>query len=164
MIRQRATVNVLCGLILCGLMTGCSDSPSPTSPTGPTGGPSGPSSPQVVDRTFTLALNESASVNDGALEVRFRRVVKDERCGMFANCLAGMVLEAALEFEVLERSGGFTFTSRPQLSTWTTKTIRTGGYNVSLEQLAPYPMTSADRDGFKPEDYRVTIRITSAQD
>ncbi len=66
MIRQRATVRVLCGLILCGVMTGCSDS---SSPTGPTGGPGGPSSPapQVVDRTFTLAVNQTASVNDGAL-------------------------------------------------------------------------------------------------
>jgi hypothetical protein len=164
MIRRRATVNVLCGLILCGMMTGCSDSPSPTSPTGPTGGPSGPSSPQVVDRTFTLALNQSASVNDGALELTFRRVVKDERCGMFANCIAGMVLEAALEFDVVEREGGFTLRYKTQLATDTVKAARIGSsYTVSLEQLAPYPMTSAASDGIKPEDYRVTVRITSVQ-
>jgi hypothetical protein len=160
MIRQRAIVRVLCGLILCGVMTGCSDS---SSPTGPTGGPSGPSSPQVVDRTFTLALNQTASVNDGALELTFRRVVKDERCGAAALCVADMVFEAAIEFAAVERTGGFSLQSRPQLSTWTGKTTRIGGYNVSLEQLAPYPITSADRDGIKPEDYRVTIRITSAQ-
>jgi hypothetical protein len=160
MIRQRATVQVLCGLLVCGLMTACSDSPSPT---GPTGGPSNPSSPQVVDRTFTLALNEAASVNDGALELTFRRVLKDERCGMAANCVAGMVLEAVLEFDVVQRTGGFTLQSKTQLSTWTGKTIGTGGYTVSLEQLAPYPMWSAERDPIKPEDYRVTVRITSAQ-
>jgi hypothetical protein len=162
MIRQRAIANVLCGLILCGLMTGCSDNSSPTGPTGPTGGPSGPSSPQVVDRTFTLALNQTASVNDGALQLTFRRVVKDERCGSAALCVAGMVFEAALEFDAAERTGGFTLQSRPQLSTWTVKTTRIGEYNVSLEQLAPYPIGSAAQE-IKPEDYRVTVRITSAE-
>jgi hypothetical protein len=157
MIRRRATVSVLCGLILCGMMTGCSDS---SSPTGPTGGPSGPSSPQVVDRTFTLALNEAASVNDGALQLTFRRVVKDERCGAFANCVAGMVLEAVLEFDVVERNNGFTQLYKTQLGTWTGKAT-VGGYNLSLEQLAPYPLRQA-KDEIKPEDYRVTVRITTA--
>ena len=159
MIRQRATVRVLCGLILCGLMTGCSYS---SSPTGPTGGPSGPSAPQTVDRTFTLALNQSASVNDGALELTFRRVVKDERCGAAALCVAGIILEAALEFDVTHRDGGQARQTTTQLSTWTGKSTRTGGYTVSLEQLAPYPIRSAAED-IKPEDYRVTVRITSAQ-
>lgn len=158
MIRQRATVSVLCGLILCGMMTGCSDS---SSPTGPTGGPSGPESPQVVDRTFTLAPNQSASVNDGALELTFRRVSKDERCGAAANCVAGMVLEAVLEFDVVQRDSGFTRPSKTQLSTWTGKTATIGGYSVSLEQLSPYPIRQA-ADEIKPEDYLVTIRITTA--
>ncbi len=162
MIRQRATVRVLCGLMLCGLMTGCSDSSSPTGPTGPTGGPSGPSAPQTVDRTFTLAPNEKASVNDGALELTFRRVIKDERCGAAALCVAGAVLEAVLEFDVVQRTNGFAVQSKMQLSTWTGKTIGTGGYTVSLEQLAPYPIRQA-ADEIKPEDYRVTVRITSAQ-
>jgi hypothetical protein len=162
MIRQRATVSVLCGLILCGMMTGCSDSASPT---GPTGGPGNPSSPvpQTVDRTFTLALNQSAAVNDGALQLTFRRVVKDERCGSAALCVAGAVMEAVLEFDVIARTNGFEMTSKTQLSTWTGKTVGAGGYNVSLEQLAPYPVGTAATDPIKPEDYRVTIRITTAQ-
>jgi hypothetical protein len=158
MIRQRATVNVVCGLVLCGMMTGCSDSSSPTEPTG---GPSSPSAPQVVDRTFTLAPNQTASVNDGTLQLTFRRVIKDERCGAAANCIAGMVLEAVLEFDVVQRSNGFTFTQQAQLGTWTGKMIGANGYNVTLEQLAPYPIGSA-ADEIKPEDYRVTIRITTA--
>jgi hypothetical protein len=160
MIRQRATVRVLCGLILAGMMTACSDSKSPTEPTG---GPSGPSAPQVVDRTFTLKLYESASVNDGALQVTFRRVVKDERCGSAANCVAGMVLEAAFEFDVVNRDSGFTLTSKAQLSTWTGKTANVGGYNVSLEQVTPYPIGTAATDPIKPEDYRLTVRIATAQ-
>jgi hypothetical protein len=159
MIRQPATVRVLCGLMLCGLMTACSDSASPT---GPTGGPSGPVSPQVVDRTYTLAINQAAAVPDGTLEVAFRRVVKDERCGSAANCLAGKVFEATLAFDVIYRKdGGFTVTSPMQLSTDTAKSARLSGYTVSLEQLAPYPIGSAERDGLEPEDYRVTVRITS---
>jgi hypothetical protein len=141
------------------MMTGCSDR---SSPTGPTGGPSSPSSPQVVDRTFTLAINQTASVNDGSLSLTFRRVVKDERCGAAANCVAGMVLEAVLEFDVVQRTNGFTFTSTTQVGTWTGKMIGANGYNVTLEQLAPYPIGQA-KDEIKPEDYRVTIRITSAQ-
>jgi hypothetical protein len=160
MIRQRATVSVLCGLIVCGLMAGCSDSASPT---GPTGGPGNPSSPvpQTVDRTFTLALNQSAAVNDSALQLTFRRVVKDERCGMAALCVAGAVMEAVLEFDVVSRTNGIEIRSTTQLGTWTGKTS-TGGYNVSLEQLAPYPVGTAASDGIKPEDYRVTLRITNA--
>jgi hypothetical protein len=158
MIRQRATVNVVCGLILCGMMTGCSDSSSPTEPTG---GPSAPSAPQVVDRTFTLAPNQIASVNDGTLDLIFRGVIKDERCGAAANCVAGMVLEAVLEFDVIQRSNGFTFSSRTQAGTWTGKLIGANGYNVTIEHLAPYPIGRA-ADEIKPADYRVTIRITSA--
>jgi hypothetical protein len=158
MIRQRATVSVLCGLILCGMMTGCSDSSSPTQPSG---GPSGPSAPQTVDRTFILAPHESASVNDGALQLTFRRVIKDERCGAAALCVAGVVMEAVLEFDVVQRSNGFEQTFKTQLSSSNTRTT-TGGYTVSLEQLAPYPIRQA-KDEIKPEDYRVTIRITTAQ-
>jgi hypothetical protein len=156
MIRQGATVRVLCGLILAGLMTGCSDS---SSPTGPTGGPSGPESPLVVDRTFTLALNKAASVHNGALEVRFRRVVKDERCPGDANCVAGAITQAAIEFNVTEREGNFTLQSPLQLTTDTTKAARIGIYTVSLETLMPYPFASLPP--IKPEDWRVTVRITS---
>jgi hypothetical protein len=159
MTRQRATVRVLCGLILCGMMTGCSDN---SSPTGPTGGPNGPSSPQVFDRTFTLALGQAAAVADGTLEVSFRRVVKDERCGAAALCVAGVTLQAVLEFDLTYRKdGGLIITTPIQLSTDTAKTSRVSGYLVSLEQLAPYPISSAQE--IKPEDYRVTLRITSTQ-
>jgi len=159
MIRQRATVRVLCGLILVGTMTACSDSASPT---GPTGGPSGPVSPQVVDRTYTLAIGQAAAVPDGTVEVSFKRVVKDERCGSAANCIAGRVFEATLEFDVsYHKDGGIKITMPIQLSTDTAKAARITGYTVSLEQLAPYPIGSAAYDGLKPEDYRVTLRITS---
>jgi hypothetical protein len=156
MIRQRGTVRLLCGLMVCGLMAGCSDS---SSPTGPTGGPSGPVSPQVVDRTYTLAIGQAAAVPDGTMEVAFRRVIKDERCGSAANCIAGHVYEAALELDVTYRKDGLTITTPIQLSTDTAKAARVSGYTVSLEQLAPYPISSLFP--IAPEDYRVTLRITS---
>jgi hypothetical protein len=159
MIRQRETVRVLCGLILCGLMTGCSDNASPT---GPSGAPSSPSFPQVVDRTFTLPLNGAASVNDGALELTFRRVVKDERCGSAALCIAGRVFEATLEFEfIIRQAGGLARSSTMQLSTDTRNSARIGDYTVSLQLLAPYPISSSQP--INADDYRVTVRITSAQ-
>jgi hypothetical protein len=160
MIRQQASVRVLCGLMLCGLMTACSDSASPTGPTGGPGSPSSPT-PQVIDRPFTLAINQSAAVPDGTLEVKFIRVVKDERCGSAANCIAGKVFEAALDFEITMRTGSLEWRSTIQLSTDTAKAARIGSFTVSLEQLAPYPIGSAQSDGLKPEDYRVTLRITS---
>jgi hypothetical protein len=114
----------------------------------------------VVDRTFTLAPNEVASVHDGAFELRFDRVLKDERCGAAALCVAGVVTEAVLQFDVVTRKDNFSMQSKAQMGTWTGKAT-IGGYNVSIEQLAPYPIGQA-KDEIKPEDYRVTLRITSA--
>lgn len=159
MIRQRATVRLLCGLILCGWMAGCSDSASPT---GPTGGPQSPSAPQVVEFTFQLGLGDSAAVPGGKLEVAFRRVVKDERCPGDALCVAGAITQAVLEFEVTRRvDGGLIIQSPIQLSTQTARTARVDNYTVSLDALAPYPFAS--QPPIKPEDWRASVRITSAQ-
>jgi hypothetical protein len=113
MIRRRPTVHLLCGLMLCGVMTGCSDSSTPTAPTG---GPSNPSTPQVVDRTVTLALNGGTTVTNGTttLSIGFRRVVSDSRCPGDAICVAGVAAgHAVLEFDVNHTENGFTFGSRP---------------------------------------------------
>jgi hypothetical protein len=160
MIRQRPSVRAVCGLILCGLMTGCSDSASPT---GPTGGPSNPSTPQVVDRTFTLALNGGATVTNGTttLQIGFRRVVSDSRCPGDAICVAAMAGNAVLEFDVNHTENGFTFGSRPQIATdGPNSELRVGVYTVDIEQLMPYPFASLPP--IKPEDWRATVRITSA--
>jgi hypothetical protein len=164
MIRQRLTSHLLCGLVLSVSMAGCSDN---SSPTGPTGGPSSPSNPQVVDRTFTLALNERASVSNGTSELQlgFRRVVSDNRCPGDANCIAGAILVALLEFDVVSTEnhpqGTVSLGSRTQIPTdGPNAEYRTGVYSVRIERLAPYPFAS--QPPIKPEDWRVTIRITSA--
>jgi hypothetical protein len=170
MIRHDLTVRsayarVLGGLVLCGLMTGCSDSSTPTAPTP---GPSNPSNPQVVDRTFTLALNEGATVSNGTSELRmgFNRVVKDERCPGDAMCVQGMVTPAVLEFDVLSTqhpSPGVSMSvgSKTHIATdGPNSEFRTGVYSVRIENLAPYRFVSLPP--INPEDWRVTIRITSA--
>jgi hypothetical protein len=166
MISKHLTVQVIGGLAICGLMAGCSDSKSPT---GPSGGPSTPSSPQVVDRTFVLAPGESASVDNGALELVFKSVLKDERCPGDALCLAGVVTEAKVEFQRTTRktetlSSGVVTTigleGPLQMSTTTNKSVRIGIYTVDLENLSPYPFAS--QPAIQPEQWRVTVRITSA--
>jgi hypothetical protein len=162
--RRSLTVRVLCGLMLSGVMAGCSDSRSPT---GPTGGPTSPTSPQVVDRTFTLALSESASVSNGTSELRlgFKRVVSDNRCPGDAMCVAGLITPAILEFGVTSTenvtTGSVSMTSLTHLATdGPNSELRVGVYSVRIEALAPYRFASLPP--IKDEDWRVTIRIKSA--
>jgi hypothetical protein len=156
MIRQGLTVRVLCGLVLCGLMTGCSDS---SSPTGPTGGPTSPSSPQVIDRTFTLAPGEAASVHDGALQLRFQRVVRDNRCPGDALCITAG--EAILEFDRYLKQGNSARETKIQMSTSPPGSTHLTGdiYTIQLEALTPYPFASLPP--IQPDNFRATVRITS---
>jgi hypothetical protein len=163
MIRQRLTRRVLCGLVLSVSMAGCSDS---SSPTGPTGGPSSPSSPQVVDRTVTFAIGGGTTVSNGTstLQVGFRRVVSDSRCPGDALCLAGVAAGVAvLELDATITENGFSLGSRPQVATdGPNSELRIGVYTVDIQQLTPYPFASLPP--IKPEDWRATVRITSALD
>lgn len=144
--------------MLCGLLTACSDGASPT---GPTGGPAGPSNPQKVDRTFTFALNDGATVSNGptTLQVGFRRVVSDSRCPGDALCITAGT--AVLEFDIAITEGGFTMSQKAQIATdGPNSEFRIGVYTVDIEQLMPYPFASLPP--IKPEDWRATVRITSA--
>jgi len=163
MIRHSPTV-LLYGLMVCSVMAGCSDS---SSPTGPTGGPTSPTFPQVVDRSFTLALNESASVSNGTSEVRlgFKRVVSDNRCPGDALCIAGAIMPAVLEFDVTStenvQMGSVSMTSKAHLATdGPNSELRLGAFSARIEALAPYRFASLPP--IKDEDWRVTIRIKSA--
>jgi hypothetical protein len=153
------TVRLLGGLMLCGLLTACSDGASPT---GPTGGPAGPSNPQKVDRTFTLSINGGATVTNGptTLQVGFRRVVSDSRCPGDALCITAGT--AVLEFDVAHTVNGLTMSGPTQIATdGPNSEYRVGVYTIDIEQLMPYPFASLPP--IKSEDWRATVRITSAQ-
>lgn len=154
--RQAGRQLLICGLVLCGAMTACSDSASPT---GPTGTPSTPSTPQVVDRSFTIGIGQSASV-DQSLVVTFRRVVSDNRCPGDAICVAAMAGEAVLEFDIAQQQNGMGRETWTHLSTNPVRgSVRTQDYTVQLEQVMPYPFASLPP--IKSEDWRATVRITS---
>lgn len=160
MIRQLPTVRVLCGLMLCGVLSACSDGASPTEPTG---GPAGPSNPQKVDRTFTLALDAGATVSNGptTLQVGLRRVVSDSRCPGDALCITAGT--AVLEFDVALTEAGLTMSQKAQIATdGPNSEFRIGDYTVDIEQLMPYPFASLP--AIKSEDWRATVRITSTLD
>lgn len=160
MIRRHLTRRGLCGLVLSvsTLMAGCSDNASPI---GPTGGPSSPSAPQMVDRTFTLGPNGTATVDNGtsSLNLRFKRVVSDSRCPGDALCMTAGT--AVLEFDFTSSKDGVSYGSTTQIPTdGPNSEAQLGAYSVDVEQLMPYPFASLPP--INPEEWRATVRIKSA--
>lgn len=160
MIRQHLRRLGLCGLVLSvsALMAGCSDN---SSPTGPTGGPSTPSAPQTIDRVFTLALNDGATVNNGTstLYLEFKRVVNDSRCPGDALCMTAG--QAILEFAYTTTKDGLSFGSTTEVATdGPNAVVQLGAYTVDVEQLMPYPFASLPP--IRPEEWRANVRIKSA--
>jgi hypothetical protein len=99
------------------------------------------------------------------LQLTFRRVVSDNRCPGDAMCIAGSINPAVLEFYVVqtqtESLGSFSMGAPTHIPTeGPGSEYRVGVYTVRVEQLAPYRFASLPP--IKPEDWRATVRITSA--
>jgi hypothetical protein len=139
--RAKSRASVLGGLLFCLLFATACDEGSPTGPTVP------------LERQFTLAPGESASVEGTPLRVQFLRVSGDSRCPADAVCIQGG--DAIVHVRVVEAAG-----AEYQLHTGGPPhaVVTPGGFRVELVQLQPYPFSGRT---IEPGNYRATFVVSS---
>ncbi len=104
------------------------------------------------NKAFTLAPGEIVVIDETSIGVRFVNVLGDSRCPANANCIqAG---DAIVWIEVNPLHGPANYYA---LHTATQRPIVFEGQTISLVQVTPYPSSVG---AIKPEEYRVTLRIT----
>ncbi len=128
------------GLIFCLLAaTGC-DSSDPTGPTVP------------LNEQFVLAPDETATILDAGIRIRFVGVSGDSRCPADAVCVLGG--DAIVQIEVLSFGAGL----QPyELHTGDMGPVQHGNLTIALVQLEPYPFSART---IQPSDYRATLRVS----
>jgi len=109
----------------------------------------GPTSP--LNREFTLAPGETASIEGASLSVRFNRITGDNRCPADAVCILG----GSADVNVTAVSGGST--RDYVLRTGDMQPVHHDGYTIALVQVAPYPFSART---IQPDEYRVTLKVT----
>jgi len=125
-------------LILClGAVLGCDSSPIQPAP---------------FDTEFTLAPGQSASLDEGAVRLKFVEVVRDNRCPINAICVTAG--EGVARIEV---SRGLDKHETHEIAAQTTKTFATLEVTVNFVNLQPYPVIT---DAIPQADYRATFKVT----
>jgi hypothetical protein len=112
----------------------------------------GPSVP--LDREFTLAPGETASIEERGLRVQFLGVSGDSRCPADAVCIQGG--DALVHIRV---TGGLNSGAEYDLHTGdaSRSSATHGDVVIQLVQLQPYPFSGRPT---QPGDYRATLRAT----
>ena len=108
------------------------------------------------DEDFELAPGDVVRLADSDIYLGFMGVVNESRCPTGVNCIrAGDVTvtlasgrDATRTFK-MQLDAGQKGPNRRQL----------GSYTVELHEVNPYPSAEGQ---IKPEDYRVTLRVTGA--
>jgi hypothetical protein len=138
--RSAFVLRLLLCLLLCPLAaTGC-DSSDPTGPTVP------------LNEQFVLAPDETATILDAGIRVRFVGVFGDSRCPADAVCVQGG--DAIVRIEVLSFGAGV----QPyDLHTGDMRPVQHGDLTIALVQLEPYPFGTG---GIEPSEYRATLRVS----
>jgi hypothetical protein len=138
--RSALVLRLLLSLPLCPLAaTGC-DSSDPTGPTVP------------LNEQFVLAPDETATILEAGIRIRFVGVFGDSRCPADVVCVTGG--DAIVRIEVLSFGAGL----QPyELHTGDMRPVQHGDLTIALIQLDPYPF-SAGR--IQPGDYRATLRVS----
>jgi hypothetical protein len=112
----------------------------------------GATAPSVpIDRDFTLAPGDRATVATTGVRIRFLRVEGDSRCPADAVCIQGG--DALVKIEVQSSSGTEPF----DLHTGSMAPVTSRNLTLALVSLTPYPFSSRT---IKPEEYRATLRVT----
>ena len=110
--------------------------------------PSGP-----LDRQVVIPAGQTASVADAGVSIRFDGVLGDSRCPADAICIQGGDAIVRLDVDGLGRR------ATHELHTGDSRIVtRHEDLTIALVQLEPYPFGS--RPPIKPDDYRVTLRLT----
>lgn len=126
--------------------------------------PSGPGLPEMPPQfqnvaagaEIVLAVGTEASVDGGALLIRFQAVTEDSRCPLSVTCVwegRGVVSLTVTPADGEERT--------ISLETHLTqdRTAEIGGYRLTLEGLLPWPA----REGPIPtEDYRLLLKVEAS--
>src|SRR4051812_45772437 len=112
--------------------------------------PGSPDNP--IDVSVVLAPGETRAIAGASFRLQFDTVVGDSRCPGDAICITGG--DAIVRVRVLADGVDASY----DLHTGTMQPARHGSVTIALTELSPYPFSSLGP--IKPEDYRVTLRIT----
>lgn len=111
-----------------------------------------PTAPSNAAKTVTLAIGESASLDGGALSVKFVRVAEDSRCPKGEQCIRAGNARVELEARV-----GSEPPRAIALNTTEGQTeVEIDRYVLRLDGVAPVPVTGRS---VSPESYRVTLSL-----
>jgi hypothetical protein len=110
----------------------------------------GPAVP--LDKPFTLAIGESATVSAASFVIQFTGVRGDSRCPADAVCIQGG--DAVVTVRV---SGGGDATFELHTGDAARASVTHRGYRISLVALNPYPFSSRP---ITDADYRATFTVT----
>jgi hypothetical protein len=134
---------VLCAAALL-LTAACASGKAAMAPT--------PTPPSSAAGAVTLAIGESASLDGGALSVKFLRVAEDSRCPKGEQCIrAG---NARVELEA--RSGAEPAQTVVLNTTEGETQAEIGSRVLRLDGLAPVPVSGR---AIAPESYRATLSV-----
>jgi hypothetical protein len=103
-----------------------------------------------LNREFTLAPGETATIEDAAMSVRFNRITGDNRCPADAVCILGGSADVSIT-AVSARS-----TRELVLRTGDMQPVQHDGFVIILVQVSPYPFSART---IQPDEYRVTLRV-----
>jgi hypothetical protein len=123
--------------------------------TTPLRAPETPALSQSVDLgdPFVMGVGESTTVRNEGLTVTFNGVDEDSRCPSDVDCeWAGDA-----EVNVTISKPGFTPLRTVLHTTLTQQAASYNGYTVTLNGLAPYPVSTSTID---PDDYVATFTVT----
>lgn len=118
-----------------------------------------------INEAITLQLGKSTILEPYNLEVGFHEVISDSRCPSNADCIWEGMAEIliyliepprAANFITLKISG---YVSKEDVSRHVS--IDTLGYNLTLQQLDPYPVYPEERDY---SEYIATILILKTEE
>ena len=114
----------------------------------------------ALDRPFTLAGGQQATITGEPLRLRFTRLLEDSRCPTEVECV--WTGQARIAVEVDQDQAAVTtveFNTNPAPGQ-NNQSVRSGGYQITLQSLDPYPRTPDDTIAL--QDYRATLLVRMA--
>ena len=111
------------------------------------------SSPAAPTDPETVVLAPGTSATYGSLKLTFVRITGDSRCPGDAICITAGDAQALIELD------GFGPRQSTEIHLFepSKRTVTTGAFIVTFEELAPYPFVSLGP--IAPADYRATFKI-----
>ena len=113
-----------------------------------------------LDKEFSLAGGQDATIRGEDLRLRFTEVLEDSRCPTDVECVwTGQARIAVLVQPPNREPTTVQFNTNPAPGQ-NLQTAHVGGYTVNLQSLDPYPKTSDESISLK--QYRATLVVREA--